>query len=493
MTSIEEKSVAILIDDLKEAKELSLVFRKLGIIPEIYENLASFWTGVLTHRPSFTIIDVRKLNEGELIFAQHPIVKDKNVGISFFWNDSTEPLLFSTYEIFNLGLIRQGSSYQGQVKSILKRYNELFHYKNLAEQAIARRDYLEKQIEKVVASTETTKEKEYYQTLLKSLVGRFENQKNSETFEDAITNVFANAKEIKEFSLMELSPSNQKLVSAKISTYKYKEIPSLWLGRVCEKGIEFFAQNMASQVALELIGGEIMSLLIKGSSNHPERLLFLRVENEEVLENMDWESLERYLSGYYTYFELKNKATSTNDSIVWTPWELHSFLDQKEIAGTLSKDPAFPEGASLIDLNFSNLVKFISSKNGIKFYWSQFYRDFFNQMRSVRKIEANICSYGASHVALVIGHEKLEKTFVDLKHFVTKFPIWRYFEDTEIAISKNLKPEIKMIPLSVKAFRAYVEEGDYYPSPALVQSRFIENEVKANKKPLRIKGPDQTM
>jgi len=71
-------SVALLLSDLNEVKEICGVFRKLGIIPHFYEDLKTFWSGTLENTPSLCIVDVKMMSEGELTLHEHPSVKSEN-------------------------------------------------------------------------------------------------------------------------------------------------------------------------------------------------------------------------------------------------------------------------------------------------------------------------------------------------------------------------------------------------------------------------------
>lgn len=70
-------SVALLLSDLSEVKEISSVFKKLGVIPHFYEDLKTFWSGTLERLPALCIVDVKKMSEGDLILRDHPAVMAK--------------------------------------------------------------------------------------------------------------------------------------------------------------------------------------------------------------------------------------------------------------------------------------------------------------------------------------------------------------------------------------------------------------------------------
>ena len=82
--------------------------------------------------------------------------------------------------------------------------------------------------------------------------------------------------EVDEFAFLELSFNGQKLLSPVSNNQKFRNIPSLWLGQACINGIELFAQNMATQVAIDVMGGDIVSLHVKGSEGNTDKIIFIK-------------------------------------------------------------------------------------------------------------------------------------------------------------------------------------------------------------------------
>ena len=59
---------------------------------------------------------------------------------------------------------------------------------------------------------------------------------------------------------------------------------------------------------------------------------------------------------------------------------------------------------------------------------------------------------GIEHVGLLLEEEQSEFIFEELKTYAKRYPYWRYFEDTEILLAKDVSPEIRMIPLSLEEY-----------------------------------------
>ena len=82
---MQNMSVALLFQDFKVAKEISNIFRKTGIIPHLYETLEQYWSGTLTQTPSFAIIDVRMMSDGQKLLKNHPMVESEKIPLSFYY------------------------------------------------------------------------------------------------------------------------------------------------------------------------------------------------------------------------------------------------------------------------------------------------------------------------------------------------------------------------------------------------------------------------
>ena len=76
-------------------------------------------------------------------------------------------------------------------------------------------------------------------------------------FYKVLERAFDSIKEVREWGVLELSQNGQRLVSPEVENGKYKKILSLVMCQACKVGIQQFAQNMANQIGLDILGGEI--------------------------------------------------------------------------------------------------------------------------------------------------------------------------------------------------------------------------------------------
>lgn len=477
-----ELSVVLLLSDLEDVKEISNVFRKTGIIPEYYNDLKTFWHGIMDNMPSICLVDVRMMSEGDLMIKNHPFIKNEQLPILFFYSAETKPLLYSTFEIFNLGLIEQSASYTGQLKCALKRFNKLLKLEKDSYDLSIKNDRLDRQISSMVEHVQKIKEEKHFDQVLKSILVDMEMEKDSDDFFSACNNVFSGRAEIVEYAMLELDHSGQKLISATSSDAKFRKIPTLWLGQKCHHGIEYFAQNMANQVCLDLMGGEVMSLMIKGELKNPDKIIFLRAENEAFLNSFNWESLEKHLTASYLYFKLRNEKSVENEAGgIISPWNLMTVLDQN-VFGVPSGKIKSGE-ISLIDINFTQMINIIRCDHDIRFYWKSFFNEFIGKLKSQFKIPVKVICMGINHIGLVVKKEHSNEFFVGLKAWASKYHYWRYFEDVDLVLPKETRPIIKMVPLSPEAYFKLIEGSGITTYEADQEAKHEEIKPIINKMP----------
>ena len=63
--------VALLMDDIAEAKVISDTLRDMGIFAHYYSELDEYWVAANTQSPDLTIVDVKKMSQGTLLFKNH--------------------------------------------------------------------------------------------------------------------------------------------------------------------------------------------------------------------------------------------------------------------------------------------------------------------------------------------------------------------------------------------------------------------------------------
>lgn len=449
-------SVALLLSDLNEVKKISAVFRKLGIIPHFYEDLKTFWDGTVENIPSLCIVDVRKMSEGEFVLRDHPAVKLEKLPLIFFYSKNTEPLLVSTNDFFHLGLLKKTEDYESSLRVILKRLNHFLHTE-LENQALkVEKEGMLHTIEKLKHEKLRMEHTDLYQSMVKSVCVQLEELRGEMDFLGAVEKVFQGVDEISEFALLELSFNGQKLISPLSHVQKFRSIPSLWLGQACPKGIELFAQNMATQVAVEIMGGDLVALLIKGNLARPDKIMFIKSRNELFYNHFDWNMLEAYLNGFYASFRNKLDSIPSMEKRFSSAFEAMSFLDQF-LFGNMARESDETKALRkldyrLVDVDLTSLVETILKKPNNRFFWGKFEKEFINKLEIQTRTDFRTFEYGVNHMAFLIESRDLDSFFDELKSFSSKFSYWKYFEESDVVLSQLIAPKVSMVPMSAYAY-----------------------------------------
>ena len=454
-------SVALLFSDINEVKEISAVFRKLGIIPHFYEDLKTFWAGTLERIPSLCIVDVKKMSEGDLVLRNHPHIASEKLPLVFYYTTNTEPLLMSTHDFFHLGVLKKTDNYEAPLRTLLTRLNHLMKLEHENKTLKSDVQLKHNQIEKLKNENLTMQQTDQYQSMVKSVCLQLEELRGETDFFKAIENVFQGIDEIAEFAMMELSFNGQKLISPLSHVQKFRAIPSLWLGQACPNGIELFAQNMATQVAIDIMGGDLVSLLIKGNLTRPDKIMFIKAKNDLFFNQFDWNMLEAYLNGFYASFSNKLISEPRVEKKFSSTFQAMSFLDQFLFGSTIisSEETKLNKKMDyrLIDLDLTNLVDVILKKSSNRFFWGKFEKEFINRLEIQSRVDFRVFDFGVNHLGFLILAGELDSFFDELKDFAAKFSYWKYFEESEGVLSQIVKPKVTMVPLSAFAYLKSVQ------------------------------------
>jgi len=453
----ETTKVSLLIDDQTLSDEMAKIFLVMGVTPVQYNSLSSFWSGIVSDRPAFCLVDVMKMSEGSKVLKNHPLIQKEEIPLAFVYNGETRPLLFSTFELFHFGLVDSDLVLDGQLKNILGRVNKFILQNETIHLEKLRYEKLDEQRDQLVTSIQGLKEGRYHLTVLQRVCRDFETGAESLDFLKLMEKVFAKHDEIEEFACLQLSFNGQKLISPLTEGEKFRSIPSLWLGKTCDGGIEYFAQSMANQVAIDILGGELISLTLKGNKDLPQLIVFIKVRDEDFLDKFNWDFLESFMNGVYSMKELSQIQVKMGGGRQH-PWDLFTAVDNSFFGKIPGSDMRPERDPQVIHLHFRKLIETIKEKKNIRFYWDIFYRDFLTRLEGVMNRESyQVYPLGIDKLVVLVQNKegKSSECFEKLKKFTQQFSYWRYFEDSDTALSRTLYPSVKMIPASTYAMHEF--------------------------------------
>jgi len=459
--------VAILLSDMDEVKALSYVFKKIGVAPYYYRTLSEFWAGTLEKVPTLAIVDVKLMSEGKLILQDHPLMHSGRLPLVFFYSEESRPLLTSTVNYNHFGVVKRQAHYEAPLKSILKRVNQSLALENEVSRTKIEWDKSKSRVVDLQNQLEQIREQAHYWNELKRICFSLEKERDSRHFQTSLANIFKNWAGVSRFSVLELSATGNKLISPPIPQEKYLAFPSLWLGERSREGIGFVAQNLANQVAVDLMGGALVSLLIKGRFSEPELMVFVET-NDEYLMQFDWEYLEAFLSGLYSSMlvnEFQIRAGGINgiqihaDKKILTMAELFSVADECFYQlDELGNHSSVAMGRCFLGMHLDGLSQVIKKYPGNRFLWARFASDFslrLNQLSCASHLR--ICQ--ASPTDFVIVHDRAElkeEIFQELKLMAARFSYWRYFENSDQVFTLTFNAVIRFLPASAEAIQLFL-------------------------------------
>lgn len=438
--------VALLIEDLGEAKEISDALRELGIYAHYYGELDEFWVAANAQTPDFAIVDVKKMSQGSMLFKNHPKALNGSMAFSFFYSNATSILVSSTFELNHYGLIQKELDLVGQISSVLGRRQLELGLLDENHKLGERIERLQKRSNRILKDSQDTFAFEKQMNTLLNVSSRLGKANSKQDYLDQVITVFSAWEDCDSFGVYTLNTVDQKLVSPKAIRKGYETLPELWLTRPGETGIDDYAQEMACEVAFDIFDQDPRVLRVKGSRENPE-ILILASFNEQNLSRFPWELFEERLSYAYSKLLFSELDRTENESHFMSVWDSFNYLD----------DIYFHQASGmhkLADIDLSRLLEAINEKHGNRFSWKAFQGDFMGELERNLSGDFKISPYGAQSVMVFIDKKNLEHDYQKLKAVVEDFQYWRYFQDTSMMMARNMFPQVRLLaPSSVNYLR----------------------------------------
>jgi len=455
-----EKVIAICSGDKEVLIEFSSIFKKIGIAPCIYESFEDFWRESLENgAPTLTVFDIKFVTQGELILKDHPLVKAGKLPLCFIYSEETEPLLFSTYEIFNFGLIKKSNHTTGQVKAVLKRLN---NFTKLSDENFYLKKESDEKLLKLSKRVENLGESDFFSRKLKEICQSFIS-KCDEPFFKSCAKVFENIEQIKGYSFYEMAKLSKKVDSPELFNFKkFKKLPSLWGVNEGLNYINIATQKMSVQVASEVFENDFVSLVVKDEESRGQKIIFLSFSDKDWYNKFDFAFFEQFLSSYFLKFSIKlikelNKIE--NQSVNF--WSFLSLIEE--------------EGGDKVCVDFSPFFNSLFDDKGENFIdWKDFIRDFIGEIERSCKGSLKYAFESNIRIYFLCSESKKKELFDVLDDVITTFPYRRYcfnnngefisFEKPRLSVKNIDKDFIKKLCLKDKK---QINEKMFKPSEFL--------------------------
>lgn len=429
--------VALLIEDLAQAKEISDVLRELGIYAHYYSDLDEFWVAANAQTPDFLIIDVKKMSQGETLFKNHPKVQNGSMAFAFYYSDSTKVLVNSTFKFNHYGLIKKEQELLGQLRCALRRRNQELRLIEENEKLQDRVLRLQKRSNRILQDSQETLSFQTQFGALLNVTSRVGKAKSRQDYMGQLMAVLSEWDACKSYGIYTLNQTDQKLVSPKGIKLGYESLPELWLARPGDKGIDSYAQEMACEVAFDVFDNEARAVNITGLRAYPEIMVIGKFD-EASLRNFSWELFEERLSHAYAKLLFSEMGAKESNASSMSVWESFSYMDDMHFHQAQGMH-------KLVDIDFSRLLQVIKDKPGNRFFWKSFYGDFMAQLEDTLSGDFKVSAYGAQSCIVLIDKKYLEQDYQKLKAMVDDFQYWRYFQDTSMVMTKRMCPEVRLI------------------------------------------------
>jgi hypothetical protein len=445
-----ELTVALLFKDIKIAQKISAELRKFSIFGHFYQDLDQFWVDIKTDKPDLAVVDIQMMSQEEIRLKNHPMIQSNELPLAFYYSQDSEVLLNSTFSIFHFGTIKEELDLTSQVKLLLDRRDEYLSLKEDAEILRQRVSRLRKRNAEIIADIFDIKNVTHGQKLALKIGQEVEKNLSSTSYTESVAQVFGNWPEIKSYSIYELNEGKDRLINTNTTSSKYSALPNLFLGERTESGITSFAVDMVTQVARDIMGSQLKVLKINGQSQDVRNLIVVDAK-EESLEGFSWELLEFLLSGLYARTLInREETTAVRDEV--SAWDLMSLVDQ------IQKDKK-DSHYRVAHISFHQLNETVKKNPTNRFYWRAFHKEFSAEVNKLVGDKAISGFFGTKSFLAVLPNEIAEPVYNRLRAFSDKFPFYRFFEESALVVSKQLKPQIRLItPGAANALRHIDQE-----------------------------------
>ncbi|MDA8791896.1 hypothetical protein N9N67_01550 [Bacteriovoracaceae bacterium] len=427
MVGPQEISVALVMEDIAEAKSISEALREVGVFPTFFESLDEFWATSLSFTPDLTIFDVKRMSQGTLVLKNHPKVEKGELPMAFYFSHKTLPLLNSTFHFNHYGTIQKEFDLIGQVKSILIRRNHEISLTNKVEQYARTVTRLQSRNSKLSLESNEANRLVLQSEKLNFLKDTFKEKLRKHEFKHAVIETIARLDDCLKFGIYVLGPNRQKLFSPISKNAKYISLPTLWATNEQVSGMEENIIDMAEQVAMDLIDHKVRIINIYQESSHPSALLIARF-NEETMQDFPWQELESFLSLVFSQQNLKAiERTKNKSGFIQTS----AFLQDLDDIQYFQKNSNF----RLVECDLSPLVEKITKFNN-RFFWDNFYKDLEQELKENVHPGITFTNHSMVQLLFLIPNEGITQSLTSLKSFLQTFPFYKYFADPNIVIDQ---------------------------------------------------------
>jgi hypothetical protein len=455
MLTYGDLKIALLTDNLVVGQEISTICRLFEVYPFYYQKLSDLWQLLMTEEVDLVIVDIAKVEESGLALKDHPVLSQGKTFLGIFFDPKHKSMLGAATSLPHLGYVNRELSLSVQLKGML---NTILHIKQLQQEIIKTNHaarLMQHKVDAVDSRMDSMTTNLSKMIRVVDIVKKFQTRplSNRRAFTDLLDNFLDSWKLVRNFSMVSLNESDQKLFSPTLKSPKSISVDPFWLAEPAQDGIHRLAREALLSKAYDTLGVDVIVLEIKGVRDYPEMILFIKVEEEKftsVEDGYHWILLEQILNNLFKSAMIsENKNMQTQEKFI-PVWSAFDILDHN---AELSTDT----GDRLVNINFKEFTLFITAKPMQPFQWKSFMTDFLTGIQESLKGACKISTFGIEHVMVFLPQEGLELRYHMLKEYVAKFEYWLYFNPQNILIPREVLPQTQLVAAdSYHYLRRYV-------------------------------------
>jgi len=457
--------VAILTNNLKVGQDISSSLRLYGVFAFFYQKLSDLWQLLSSEELDLVLIDIRQTEELGLFLKDHPIFKDtlrRKCYVGVFYQEKYQSLFGVCKPLNPLSIINVEHALATPIKSLLQMVlgqRQLERKVNSCENRIR---VLEEKLILSEMNSESLKNNLSKMIRVAEVVKKFQRRKMSDknSFMEMLSSFFDSWKFVHSFSLVTLNGANQKIYSPELMGHKHKQLPLMFLNEEQIHGITPILRQAILPKAYDLLGVNVVVLDVHGVRDYPEVLLFLQVGDEKlksVEDGYHWIMLENILSNLFKSSMISERESLRNKEQEISVGQALELIDE-------SAELKIDQGFRVLNINFTELVAFITARPMFLFHWKSFYFDFISGLKSKLVGEYKYSFLGPEHLLFFIPPIQFEVNFAGMKEYLQKFEYFNYFNDSTILIPGKMIPTVQLIAADSNHYlRRYILDSTFLP------------------------------
>ncbi len=448
-------NISILCENIRYSKIISETIRKIGHTPYVFESREEFWRENELKPSHLSVVFVSELvHRPEQNLFDHPAYRKNIMNYVFFSDRESLSLLKGAFEYFCYGtfIIENGGLVEKFQEYIQKcKLNHRYERENLK---LKKQVYdLQGKIQSLAESKQGNIRADQFNQILKNTVKNISNKMTKKDFFEAFCEEMESSDFVESYSFVEPTLDGNKVVSPYFSGFKYKVLPSVFVGgEKCKSGIESIGTSLSYQMACDFFERKFVTLSLRLNPRDKSYALVYIQTSQEMINDFDWDLFSSQLSGFYAKSLLERVRHQVTDQNYHSPWGLMSLMQEE--SKTLSKYRVF-------FLDLSNLINAAERNPAAGFQWGVFEDHFKAALHARLDFKYDAALFEDSGFMYLIPEEHSEVFESHLSKHSKGFSYWRYFENSDLILAETLTPRIKVLTSHLETVKRFISDQQF--------------------------------